>query len=143
MTNVLSIIQINLIFKREIIVEAIRLINWLIIFVIVFDSTITLTKLLLIKALNNFEIDENFCRYFVSYVDFAIQMKKKLLNNNIRCWFENITSKFLIQIILNQRDLIENKFHVNDFNMSKNILNVKTKIFVIFSVDENVSLFLH
>ena len=125
---ILLITLINLILFIKIIVETIRLINWLII-VKVFDNTIIWTRFLFIDTLKLivFNIKKSF-RYFKSNIDFAIQIKKKFLNKNVWIKFRNITSKFLIKIVLRYSNLIKNKFYFDKFDVLKNILNVKTKI---------------
>ena len=105
---------------------------------------LSITSVLLIKTIVivRFRIKNRLINHVESYVEFLFQLIKKNSYRSIRFWFWNVASKFIIKIRSSQDELIENRFELNDFDMSKNILNVHAKITLLFSVWHDISLLL-
>ena len=108
------------------------------------EFVLSIMFVLLIKTIIivKFRIKNKLIHHVESYVEFLFQLIKKNSYRNIRLWFWNIASKFIIKIKSNQDKLIENKFEFDDFDMTKNILNVHAKITLLFNVWHNISFFL-
>ena len=104
---------------------------------------LSISFFLFIKTIRYSRIDKWISTsYFVSNIYFIIKLIQKLLNNRLSNRFENVASKFSIKIVSNYNDLIENESHFDNFDIFKNILNVKSKISLFFDIKYRVSFFL-